>query len=188
VEAASGAGSGLLLKGTPPCLDAGIGASVDGWPVSSHSLSLQRNALHDPAWRAAFQRFFVDVARATGAVYAVAEVERNLVWNGRTVWHDGKDEPTAYLAARGVWAGPPPYPVWWSWFGSAYVPLVEAHLPADRTERVGDALFVRLAEEPASRDGLTQPLPHELLAVDREVEGAIGIYVDPAPVRPEDYR
>jgi hypothetical protein len=189
VAAAGEATSSVLVKGSRPCLDGAIAASEDGWPVSAHSLSVQRVALHDPGWLASFRRFFVDVADTTGALYAAAEVVRGVVWNGRTVWYDGQEEPAAYLAARGVWAGPPPYPVWWSWFGPEYAPLVEPHLPADGVERVGGALFHRAAEEPADRDAIgAHPLPPQLLARDRQVEGAVGIVVAPAEMRPEAYK
>ena len=189
VDAVAGAQASLLLKGTRPCLDGALAASEEGWPVSAHSLSLQRAALHDPEWRTSFRRFFVEVASATDALYAVAEVHRNVVWNGRTVWHDGDDEPTAYLAARGVWAGLPPYPVWWSWFGPDYLPLVEEHLPTDQVERVAGSLFHRAAEDPVDRDTIgAQHLPSALLARDRRIEGAVGIHVDRADVMPDRYR
>ena len=114
--------------------------------------------MSDPGWRDSLQRLFIDFAATTGVFFACAEVQRGLDWSGRGVGYSGNAERTTYLAARGRWTGLPPYPVWWTWFGPVYVPLVVEHLPPDQVEHVKGGLFHSRGSEPLDRDQLVAAL------------------------------
>ncbi|MGI8331339.1 hypothetical protein ACRYCC_15350 [Actinomadura scrupuli] len=148
----------LHFKGSAPCIDGNLAGSAGALSVRSHSLSVHRGPLSDPGWRDALQRLFIDFAATTGVFFASAEVQRGLEWSGRSVWYGGKAERTTYLAARGRWGGLPPYPVWWTWFGPAYAPLVAEHLPPDQVEHLKGGLFHSRGREPLDRDQLVAAL------------------------------
>lgn len=158
VRAVATESSSVFFKGRTPCIEGSLAGAADRWPVLSHSLSLHREPLAERGWREALQRFFVGFAEASGSVYACAEVQRGLDWSGRSVWYGGDAERTTYLAARGMWAGLPPYPVWWSWFGPVYLPLVTDHLPANQTQAINGGLFHSRGLEPQDRDQLVAAL------------------------------
>ena len=145
----------VYFKASAPCIEGSVAGGSGGPGVCSHALSLHRDPLHDPRWRGSLQRLFVEFATATRAVFACAEVRRGVEWSGRQVWFGPNAERISYLAARGRWAGLPPSPVWWSWFGPDYVPLVTEHLPAEQVVHVDDGLFHARGEEPLDRDQLT---------------------------------
>jgi hypothetical protein len=164
--AAAQAGS-LSFKASSPCIGGGIAGAATRRAVRSHSLTVHREPLKDPRWRDALQRFFVGVAARTDAFFAGAEVQRGLEWSGQSVAYGGRTDRTTYLAGGGRWAGLPPYPAWWTWFGPEYVPFVVGHLPTDQVTRVGHGLFHSRGDEPLDRDQLRRtgsPLPQELLA------------------------
>jgi len=66
-------------------------------------------------------------------VLATAEVVRDLDWSGRGLAYNERTERSTYLAARGCWAGLPPYPIWLTWFGAEYLPLVASYLRRTRS-------------------------------------------------------
>ncbi|MCL2781783.1 MAG: hypothetical protein FWD74_09930 [Actinomycetia bacterium] len=145
---------------TRPALDGSLGAGPDnGRKAAWHSLTVLRDALDEPGWRAAARAFFIEFARATNAVFASAEVIRAMEWSGLGLSLTAATERHISPAFGGGWAGLPPYPVWWSWFGADYAPLVAEHLPAQRIERHGTGLFHWRGEEPRDRDQLAAELP-----------------------------
>ena len=150
--------STVFFKARTPCIEGSLAGTADRRTTLSHSLSLHRALLSEPAWRVPLQRLFVSFAEASGSFYASAEVQRGLEWSGRSVWYGGKAERTTYLARGGVWAGLPPHPVWWSWFGPGYVPLVDDHLPAQQAEVISGGLFHSRSVEPQDRDQLRAAL------------------------------
>jgi hypothetical protein len=171
VASAAAESGSVYFKASSPCIEGGVAGAAARGAVRSHRLSVHREPLRDPRWRDALRRFFVDVADRTGAFFAAAEVQRGLEWSGQGVSYGGRSEPTTYLAGRGRWAGLPPYPTWWAWYGPEYVPLVAGHLPAEQVESVGDGLLHRRAAEPLDRDDLRRtgpPLPGELRAAVAE--------------------
>jgi len=139
-----------------PCLSGSLASSST---LGAHSPSVQRTALADQRWADALRRFFVAVAVRTHAVYAVAEVVRGLSWSGRGIAYGPEAELRTYLAALGVWAGPPPHPVWWSWFGAECLPLIADQLPAGQLTHVNGGLLHEAAPGPLDRDELTALLP-----------------------------
>jgi hypothetical protein len=145
----------VYYKASAPCIEGSVAGGSGGPGVHSHGLSVHRAALTDPQWRVALQHLFVGFADAVEAVFASAEVQRGVGWSGRGTWYEADTERTNYLAAGGHWAGPTPYPVWWSWFGPDYLPLVVDHLPAERVRRIGGGVFHAGGEAPLDRDQLT---------------------------------
>jgi hypothetical protein len=129
-----------------------------GGTVQSHSLTLLAATLDDERWRTALRRLFLDFAERVEFVLATAEVVRGVRWSGRSLGYDANTERRISVAQRGHWVGLPPYPVWWSWFGPEYAPLVRDHLPADAVEARGRALFHWRADPPADRDQLLAAL------------------------------
>jgi hypothetical protein len=189
--AAAGTGS-LYFKASSPCIGGGVAGAATRRAVRSHNLLVHREPLKDPRWRDALQRFFVGFAAGTDAFFASAEVQRGVEWSGQSVAYSGRSERTTYLAGGGRWAGLPPHPTWWTWFGPEYVPLVAGHLPADQVESVGRGLFHSRGEEPLDRDQLLRngsPLPEELLAtVDPEDAHYFNPPLTPAATMPSALR
>ena len=147
----------VYFTASAPCIEGSMAGGARGaGDVHSHSLSVHRDAWDDSAWRAALQRLFTGFAAETDAVFASAEVVRGIEWSGRAMTFGASAERTTYLAGGGQWAGLPPYPVWWSWFGREYTPLVLDHLPADQVVRVGAATFHARGEAPLDRTQLTR--------------------------------
>jgi hypothetical protein len=160
VDAVAAETMSVYFKGTAPCIEGSMAGGAGRPGVRSHGLSVHRGALVDPRWRDAVRRLFVEFAAATAAVYASAEVVRGVEWSGRSVGFGPAAERVTYLAARGRWAGLPPYPVWWSWFSPEYTPLVRDHLPADEVVDVGAGMFHGRGGEPLDRGQLTAALVH----------------------------
>ena len=158
VQAAAAETMLLFYKAAAPCIGGSMAGGARGRGVHSHGLSVHREALADPRWRAALRRLFVEFAAATDAVFACAEVRRGVEWSGRTTWFGPTTERSTYLAAGGRWAGLLPYPAWWSWFGPDYAPLVLDHLPAEQVVHVDGGIFHPRGEEPLDRDQLTAAL------------------------------
>lgn len=158
VQAVSAEEWSVGFKASAPCLDGSLAGAATSKSVRSHSLSVHRGPLSDLGWRDSLQRLFIDFAAATGVFFACAEVQRGLDWSGRGVGYSGTAERTTYLAPRGRWAGLPPYPVWWTWFGPTYVPLVAEHLPPDQVDPVKGGLFHSRGSEPLDRDQLVAAL------------------------------
>lgn len=150
----------LYFKGTAPCIEGSMAGGAGRPGVHSHGLSMHRGALVDPRWRDALRCLFVEFAAATAAVYASAEVQRGVEWSGRSVAYGPAAERVTYLAARGKWAGLPPYPVWWSWFSPEYTLLVRDHLPAHEVVHSGAGMFHGRGGEPLDRGQLTAAIGH----------------------------
>jgi len=152
----------VFFKGTNPVTDGSLvaGPTYDR-TMQSHDLTLLADPFAEGPWRASLRRLFVGFAESVDAVLATAEVVRNVRWSGRSLGYDGNTERTTYVTERGSWAGLPPYPMWWAWFGHEYAPLVREHLPADQLEVRGTGLFHWRSDAPADRDRLRAQLqPH----------------------------
>jgi hypothetical protein len=140
---------------------AGMAAVRDGaWRLR---LSLLAAPVADAASRLRLERFFVGLAEASGAVYATAQVTGGWIWSGRKLWGNGKTERAfSSWTQFGGFAGLAPKPMWWSWFGGPYRPLLEGSLRrAERAGRVeqGDGVFVSLSELPAGSSQLSSGFP-----------------------------
>jgi len=145
----------VYIQGTAPIPNASIGRARQGdSDVDAHSLSMLAAPLEDERWRLSLERMFVEFAQAVDAVYASAEVVRGIEWSGRALWFGSEAEDAIYLAGQGNWHGLPPYPVWLSWFGREYAPIVREHLSVDSTTEIGDSLLHRQSDGPADRDEL----------------------------------
>lgn len=152
----------VFFKGTKPVTDGSLAAGPTyGGTMQSHGLTLLADSLAEEPWRISLRRLFVGFAENVDAVLATAEVVRNVHWSGRSLGYDGNTERATYVAQRGYWAGLPPYPIWWAWFGQEYAPLVREHLPADQLEARDAGLFHWRSDAPADRDNLRAQLqPH----------------------------
>ncbi|MCS5723413.1 hypothetical protein N1028_18740 [Herbiconiux sp. CPCC 203407] len=161
--AVSTGGTGLVQSGT-------IGRARSRDPhVHSHGLTVLAEPLGDERWSRALEAMFLDFAQAVEAIYATAEVERGVEWSGRALWFGAEAEHSVYLAYKGRWHGLTPHPVWLSWFGREYAPLVRDHLPADTTVECDGGLLHKRSETPKDRDALDPAwLPPEYLAVPPE--------------------
>jgi hypothetical protein len=160
----------LFFSGTGLCLGGHL-AARHGCQFSnrfwSMSLSVLAEPLAEPRWRDAVRALFTTLAERLGAFYASAEVVRNQVWSGRSVFIDGKAErPLRTLRARDGWMGLPPIPVWWSWLGAPYASEA-ALLPAARCTSTGNGVLFESSDTPVSRDAsepLSTWLPASLFA------------------------
>ncbi|MBG6054577.1 hypothetical protein IWX81_000967 [Salinibacterium sp. CAN_S4] len=155
--------TGLLnWKGSFPVTDGNLATRHwDGSPraLPTFSLSLERSAFEEEKWRNALRSLFVEFGRKGHAFFASAEVTRNVLWSGRSVWYDGKEEYRYSLTGRAGWMGLPPYPVWWALFGREYVPLVLPHVASENEAQSGQALFNAWSDAPMDRDALGAMLP-----------------------------
>lgn len=172
----------LFFIGTHPCFGGHLAAAVsspsDG-PVRAHSLTVDRAAIRDAAWRDALRRLFLGFARASSAFFASAEVSRGIIWTGRGLQYGRDAERATFMAPRGAWKGLPPYPVWWSWFAADYAALVSENLSAGRLDPDAAGAMHSWSDLPADRDEIevirrspdsapTPWLPVELLpTIDR---------------------
>lgn len=127
--------------------------------IASHGLTLLREPLGDVRWRDALRQFFLAFAVETDSILATAEVQRGLRWSGRSIGYDARSETGTYLAGRDGWVGLPPEPVWWTWFGREYAPLVAEHLTPSSTASVDQGLFHWRAGAPVDREELVAGLP-----------------------------
>lgn len=152
VEAWQDATSMLYLAGSRPCtggfLDAGPSDMFPGkfWRAS---LSFFADPLHDPRWRAAVRRLFVELADGFPAVFASAQVTRGHIWSGRSLWADGKTEWGMTAVNAQGWVGLPARPTWWMWFGAPFEDEVGG-LPPDRVTGTERGVLLEAAERPAS--------------------------------------
>jgi hypothetical protein len=156
-------GTGLVQSGT-------IGHAWRGdRRVHSHGLTVLAEPLEDTRWSLALEAMFLHFAQAVEAIHATAEVVRGIEWSGRSLSFRAHDEHSVYLAYKGRWHGLTPHPVWLSWFGREYAPLVRDHLPTDMTVECDGGLLHRRSETPKDRDALDPSwLPPEYLAVPPE--------------------
>lgn len=123
----------------------------------SISLTLDRHAFNDAAWRGALMGFFKAMATELGCFFASAEVKRpGRIISG--VMSLQMHEEGYYPASRGQWLGLPAYPVWWSWYAKPYADLVQQHLPG-AIQNPDGSIFHFWQEESADRDQLRALLP-----------------------------
>lgn len=125
---AAQAADAVYYRAARPCYEGALAPVAGRGPVRTHSLTLDRGALADPALRASALALFTALAEAAGAFYAAASVERDLTWTGRQLYVTRSAPP---LAFGGSWLGLPARPVAWSWFGPAYRKLVSRPLGLD---------------------------------------------------------
>lgn len=162
--------SALHFSGSGPC----VGGYLDAGPNNqfpdrywSMSMTFLADPLREPGWRDAALRMFATLADGVRAFYASAQVSRNNVWSGRSLWMDGQTEvPISTLRFRDGWLGLPPTPTWWSWFGAPYA-FVENLLPREgRTVGTAGILFESATElaPQGSPEPLSRWLPASLFA------------------------
>ncbi len=157
VSFVSGESDTVYVQGTNPLQSGSIGrAWRRGSVVHSHSLSMLAGPLEDERWRRALKAMFVDFAKSVDAIYASAEVLRGIEWSGRSLWYGAGAEHHTYLAGLGQWRGLTPYPVWVSWFGREYAPLIRDHVTIGLATQLGENLLLELSEAPSDRDALLE--------------------------------
>lgn len=149
----------------PPCTGGGLYRAPYGGLVTD-TLSIFADTLGDPRWRNTIRRFFTEFAARRGAVLATGEVLRNYRRYARGgVGQDVDTDMSVPLRATDGLLGLPADPVWWTWFGTDYLPLVRDHLPADRVAQRAEGLLFEAADEPADRAQLaasSDPIPRRL--------------------------
>lgn len=146
---------------TFPCLEGGLYPKEWGG-VCIDTLWLVAEPLDDPRWRNAVRRFFVEFARRRSSVLATGEVLRNHKLAGPR--DDSIDLSGTLRGADGI-LGLPANPVWWTWFGDGYLPLVRDFLPPDRTTFYDEGALYAATEEPTDRGqlaALSDPFPKSL--------------------------
>ena len=148
----------VFFKASAPAIGGSICDFGWGQRVDAVSLTIHRAALEQEVWRAPLQRLFVEFASRMDAVVATAEVARNVGWSGRTMWFGPEAEHCPYLGTVSGWAGLPPYPVWWIWFGSDYAPLVRDHLDPAQVKVADNGIFHAGSAGPTDRDALVDQI------------------------------
>ena len=191
----------LFLKSKRPCLFASVSfpqiylsrivrRSVAGSTPGPRPLTPTQNivrvkmdldvsALTDNKVRERTVGMFVAMARRLECFYAQGYVERHHISS-----HKGRLGVTGLkeqypLPSGHEWFGIPPVPVWLSWFGRPYKPLVAPSLSSKDSlvvKEEEDGIFVRLWEHPADLHQL-QPIglefPIELLAKRNENDSVV---------------
>ncbi|CPR12629.1 hypothetical protein BN971_03928 [Mycobacterium bohemicum DSM 44277] len=169
------------FDGAYPCLDGGLYPNEwDGIVVDR--LKMLAGPLDEAGWRDRVRRFFVEYARARGSVLATGEVLRNHPLGGAAC--HGRDLSGSLRGADGI-LGLPAQPVWWTWVGEDYLPLVVSFLPAAHTTFYDEGALYAPAEDPADRGqlaSLPDPFPKWLRAV--AVPSECGPRNAPAAIRP----
>lgn len=137
--------------------------SISGWTNDLESryqridLRFALAAWERAGTQAAFEEFFVEVARRSGSFFASVELNDTML------------ETAQVPAVRGAWAGLPLQPQWLSWFSPEYAELVAPHLFAGETHKFAEGWFHRWTDEPADAAEIRSWLlddpwvPHELL-------------------------
>jgi hypothetical protein len=158
--------SALYFSGSGPCVGGHLNAGPnEQFPDRywSMSMTLLADPLREHGWRDAARRLFRTLADGVGAFYASAQVSRNHIWSGRSLWMDGETELSIRtLRFREGWLGLPPTPTWWSWFGAPYA-FVARLLPRDGLTATTKGILFESAREPAPPDSL-EPLSRWLPA------------------------
>lgn len=150
-----------IFVGSNPCLSGGLFAPPWGGYLFDN-LHMLAAPLDDPRWRNTVRRFFVAYARRRGSVLAVGEVLRNHTLSGPP--NDGRDQHGSLRAADGI-LGLPANPVWLTWLGNDYLPLVRDHLPPEHTTYYPEGALYAPTDEPADRGQLAElrdPIPAQL--------------------------
>ncbi|OOK66558.1 hypothetical protein BZL30_8424 [Mycobacterium kansasii] len=144
------ASHGAWFKATLPCIDGGL--YLEPWDgILIDTLKMVAQPLDDPPWRNTVQRFFVEYARRRGSVLATGEVLRNHKLSGPpdTSW-----DLSGSLRGPGGILGLPANPVWWTWLGNDYLPLVRDYLPPEHTTYYDEGALYAPTEEPTDRGQL----------------------------------
>lgn len=152
--------SQLFLAGNP-CRSGGLFAPPWGGYLFDN-LHLLAAPLDDPRWRNTVRRFFVAYARRRGSVLAVGEVLRNHTLSGPP--NPGRDQHGTLRGEDGI-LGLPANPVWLTWLGNDYLPLVRDHLPPEHTTYYPEGALYAPTDEPADRGQLAElldPIPARL--------------------------
>ncbi|WP_460663395.1 hypothetical protein [Kribbella swartbergensis] len=166
--------------GTKPCLDGGFFRNED---ILTVRLSMHEAVARDLAWQAAVRKLFVAYAVRRAAFLATGEIVGRVLWDGRSISYDGREENTFSLSrSRERWVGLTPYPVWWSWYGEIYRPLVEPHLDSTEVTAHPTGLFHQAGPEPRRRKRLADPLPAGLRAVGHGRYKLTHAHTKPAPL------
>lgn len=173
------------FKATPPCLDGGL-YSNDWNGVLIDTLTMVAEPLEDPRWRNTVRRFFVEYARRRGSRLATGEVLRNhkLAGPPDLSW----DLSDSLRGADGI-LGLPATPIWWTWLGTDYLPLVRGYLPREHTTCYDEGALYAPTDEPTDRGqlaALPDPFPRALrvTAVPSDYGPANPPKNRPAAIRP----
>jgi hypothetical protein len=147
---------------TLPILDGGLYSPVWGG-ILIDSIRMVAEPLDDPRWRNTVRRFFVEYARRRGSVLATGEVLRNHKIAGAG---DPDRDPSggSLRGADGI-LGLPAGPIWWTWLGNDYLPLVREYLPPEHTTYYDEGALYAPTEEPTDRGqlaALPDPIPKSL--------------------------
>jgi hypothetical protein len=146
---------------TMPCLRGGLHSPEwDGIVIDS--LTMVAEPLDDPRWRNTVRRFFVEYARRRRSVLATGEVLRNHKLAGPS---DPNCDVSGLLRGAGGILGLPAHPIWWTWLGSDYLPLVRDYLPPEHTTFYDEGALYAPTEEPTDRGqlaALPDPFPGTL--------------------------
>ncbi|MCB0910596.1 MAG: hypothetical protein KDB60_03145 [Propionibacteriaceae bacterium] len=101
--------------------------AIPAWRIL---VTVAASPFQDAGWRELLQGFFVGLAETAGALHAIAEVQTGYTLSRGRLWRQGTPEPSASPWSPAGFCGLAKHPVWWSWFGPAYQPLL-----ADRFAR-----------------------------------------------------
>ncbi|MFT4108303.1 hypothetical protein [Propionicimonas sp.] len=137
-----------------PAVEGSIGTPRRGnaAPMWDIELQLLGAPFHDESWRRRLQEFFIGLAESAGAVYAMAEVLGGYTLSRGRLWHQGESEAGRPWSPEGF-CGIAGHPVWWSWFGAGYLPLVADRLAHPsvgwRVAPTATGTLLSLSTEPA---------------------------------------
>lgn len=129
-------------------------------PIRATTLTVVAATFTDERWSSALNKFFLRYAEEAGCFFATAEVQRNVGWNGRSVWFDSSEDTTTYLAQKGHWLGAADYPMWWTWLGTEYTDLLSSHEPRSDIISTAGSMFHSWADAPLDRDHITELLEY----------------------------
>jgi hypothetical protein len=177
--------AGAWFSATLPCLDGGLYEKPWGG-ILVDALNVVASPLDDPRWRETVRRFFVEYARRRGSVLATGEVLRKHKLNG--VPDHTRDQSGTLRGADGI-LGLPAQPIWMTWLGNDYLPLVRDYLPAEHTTFYDEGALYAPTDEPTDRGqlaALPDPFPPTLrvTAVPSEYGPANPPDNSPAAIRP----
>lgn len=165
-QAWRGATSPLFFSGYLPCVGGRLNAGPnERFPDRYWSMSITflADPLKEDGWRHAVRRLFTTLADELRSFYASAQISRNQIWSGQSLWIDGETElPIRTLRFRDGWLGLPPTPTWWSWFGAPYA-FAQSLLPRDGLTATAAGTLFESAREPGP-PGMMSPLSRWLPA------------------------
>jgi hypothetical protein len=101
-------------------------------------------------------RVFGKIAKALGAFYAVAALQRGFVVRAGRLW-GGAGGPAMNGAHE--WIGLSPDPTWLVWIDRPYSGILRPYFPADLVESTEHGFLVRMSPLPADRDQLLAVFP-----------------------------